>query len=151
MGYYMRYIMADNRVINLATLVDALKALDSAYAFHPDQVPDMGDLFYSGQKIAQMEINHPGEEIFEDDIAEFGDMLGTADDPLAQIVLNTLKNANLLLAVEAFWAEGRAEDTLTHLDPLWDWLFANRHGILQADGEGFYDASGLIVERNFTL
>jgi hypothetical protein len=32
------------------------------------------------------------------------------------------------------------------LSPLWDWLLANRSGLIQADGEGFYEGRNLILE-----
>jgi hypothetical protein len=35
---------------------------------------------------------------------------------------------------------------LKAIDPLWRWLHANRRGLLQADGEGYYDAKGLVLE-----
>ena len=35
---------------------------------------------------------------------------------------------------------------LQRLQPLWDWLFLFRSGVLHADGEGYYDADDLIVE-----
>jgi len=38
-----------------------------------------------------------------------------------------------------------AEQTLELLSPLWEWLLANRRGLIQADGEGFYDGQHLIL------
>ena len=38
------------------------------------------------------------------------------------------------------------EETLAKLDPLWQWLLANREGLLQAEGEGYYGATGLILQ-----
>jgi hypothetical protein len=151
MGYYMRYIMVDHRPINLAILSDVLRDIDAAYTLQPDEVPDIADLYYGGQRFAQLEINHPDEDIFQDDIDEFKDLVGSAADANARKVLDALTSATALIAVESFWEEGHAEETLAKLDPLWDWLFANRKGVLQADGEGFYDSSGFILERNFTL
>lgn len=151
MGYYMRYIMADERDITLADIEHALQAVDTAYALEPDQVPDIADVMYGGRQYAQIEINHPDEEIFEDDINEFKDLVGAGDDPNAALILNTLENATAIIAVEIFWETGQAEESLARIDPLWDWLFAARKGIAQADGEGFYDASGLILGRKFTL
>lgn len=36
--------------------------------------------------------------------------------------------------------------TLDTISPLWDWLFKNYHGIMQADGEGYYDADNQILQ-----
>lgn len=35
--------------------------------------------------------------------------------------------------------------TLDRLVPLWTWLQANRRGLIQADGEGYYDGQELIM------
>jgi hypothetical protein len=43
--------------------------------------------------------------------------------------------------------QGRSnEETLGLLAPLWDWLTTSRRGLVQADGEGFYDQGELILE-----
>ena len=34
---------------------------------------------------------------------------------------------------------GDHDDALDLLDSVWDWLFEHRSGLLQADGEGFYE------------
>jgi hypothetical protein len=151
MGYYMRYIMVDKQQITLTDLEVALRQIDPVYMLQADEVPEIADLFFADKRLAQIEINHSDEDIFEDDIFEFKDLVGSPNDANARKVLDALNNATALIAVECFWEEGQAEDTLGKLDPLWNWLFANRSGVLQADGEGFYDVSGLILERNFTL
>ncbi|MBZ0283329.1 MAG: hypothetical protein K8L97_21515 [Anaerolineae bacterium] len=152
MGYYMRYIATDTTTISLEVLEAALKLIDAAYAIKPDsQIDNLGDLFYGDMRMAQLEINVPDDDIFEDDINEFRDLVGTADEPGARQVLDVLEAATCMIAVEAFWEGENSEGTLAKLDPLWDWLFANRKGMSQADSEGFYDANGLILERRFML
>jgi hypothetical protein len=42
------------------------------------------------------------------------------------------------VAARVLWQGRRAEEALDLLDPLWDWLTASRHGLVQAHGEGFY-------------
>ncbi len=150
MGYYMRFIMTDGG-ITLPELHGIVQRINPAYTLQPDEVPDLADILYDNQRIAQLEINHPDEDIFEDDISEFKDLVGVPENANAQKVLDALNSATALIAIESFWEEGKADETLDKLDPLWDWLLTNRKGIVQADGEGFYDASGLLIERNFTL
>jgi hypothetical protein len=108
-------------------------------------------LLLGSQRLAIIEINRPGDDIFEDDLAEFMDMVGKGDLPGEVRVRETLTATRALVVIEAFWEGEDAESTLSKIDPLWDWLFANHTGLSQADAEGFYDASGLILERNFTL
>jgi hypothetical protein len=38
-----------------------------------------------------------------------------------------------------------AEQTLSLLDPLWHWLQEHHRGLVQADGEGFYEHQRLIL------
>jgi hypothetical protein len=147
----MRYIMSDPRPLSLLALHDALRHHDPNFALLPDQVADMADLLYAGYTLALIEINHAGEEIFADDLTEFKDLVGAPADRRARLVLDVLNQATAIIAVEAFWDEGRADDTLHKLESLWDWLFANRQGVLQADGMGFYNADDLILERKFML
>lgn len=152
MGYYMRYISTDEKVVTLSMLDAALKQADAAYTIRPDgQLENLGDLFCGETLLAQIEINLPEDDIFEDDIREFVDLVGKPDETGAQQVLDVLNGATFMVAVEAFWQGDDSESTLIKLDPLWDWLFANRKGISQADSEGFYDADRLILERHFML
>jgi hypothetical protein len=151
MGYLMRYITTDEHKITLPLIETALKQIDPAYAITNTEVDDLGDLVYGDMYCAIIEINHPGEEMFEDDLAEFKDIIGEGSSPKEQRVLQTLNNAKGLVVIEAYWQGSNSEATLARIDPLWNWLFANYAGISQADNEGFYDVGGLILERNFTL
>jgi hypothetical protein len=151
MGYLMRYIATDGREITLPMIEAALKTIDPAYAIVNVEVDDLGDLMYGDTQCAIIEINRPGDDMFEDDLAEFQDLVGKGDTGGEQVVRHTLTNATALIVIEALWKGEDAEPVLAKIDPLWDWLFANYAGLSQADSEGFYDSAGLILERNFTL
>lgn len=151
MGYLMRYISTDARPITLTLIETALKQVDSAYAIVNIEVDDLGDLMYGDTQCAIIEINRPGDDMFEDDLSEFQDLVGKGDSPGERLVRETLANATALIVIEALWQGENAEPVLTKIDPLWDWLFANYQGLSQADSEGFYDLAGLILERSFTL
>jgi len=151
MGYLMRYISTDKREITLPLIERALRQIDSAYAIANVEIDDLGDLMYGDTHFAIIEINRPGDDMFEDDLAEFRDLVGQGAGLSEARVREVLDNARALMVVEAFWQGDDAESTLAKIDPLWDWLFANYEGLSQADNEGFYDRSGLILERNFTL
>ncbi|MEO8611809.1 MAG: hypothetical protein ABI690_28175 [Chloroflexota bacterium] len=151
MGYLMRYIIADERPAALDEIESALQKIDSAYAITNIEVDDLGDLMLGTQRLAIIEINRPGDDIYEDDLAEFMDLVGQGASPDEVRVREVLTAAQALVVIEAFWEGEDAESTLTKIDPLWDWLFANYAGLSQADSEGFYDQTGLILERNFTL
>lgn len=151
MGYIMRYITGAARAVSLADIETALRQSDAAYAIVNTDIDDMGDLMYGDRRLGIIEINRPGEDIFEDDIAEFRDLVGGQDTPEQRRVLETLDHAQAIIAVEAIWPGAQAEPTLSRLDPLWDWLFATYPGLLQADNEGFYEGDELVLARRFTL
>jgi len=66
---------------------------------------------------------------------------GAAQSPVPAV----LNAASALLAVQVLWGSGDAESTLQRLDPIWTWLFQHRSGLMQADGEGYYDREGLVL------
>jgi hypothetical protein len=39
------------------------------------------------------------------------------------------------------------EITFSQIEPLWQWLFDHRSGLLQAEAEGYYDRTKLILEE----
>jgi hypothetical protein len=151
MGYLMRFISTDAGDITLAVIEIALKQVDPAYAIANGEIDDLGDLMYGETQVAIIEINRPGDDMFEDDLAAFKDMVGQGMKPNESLVRSALENATALIVIEATWEGDDAESTLAKIDPLWEWLFDNYQGLSQADNEGFFDQTGLILERNFTL
>ncbi|MCB9457637.1 MAG: hypothetical protein H6671_16750 [Anaerolineaceae bacterium] len=151
MGYYLRFITTSQQAITVPVIAAALQALDPAYTLAGDQVDGIADLLHGETFCGVLEINRPGDDIFEDDLREFRDMVGTGETEAERRVLAVLANAQAMVAVEAIWLGTDSASVLGRLDPLWDWLFAHYPGLLQADNEGFYDADDLILERNFML
>ena len=151
MGYYMRYIAADERPLNLGLIGETLRSIDPRYVLRATDLDELVEVLYDGTLYGQIEINAPGDELFEDDISAFMEMVGTATTQEERLVTATLTAATQIVAVEMFWEGTASEGTFAKFDPLWDWLFANRRGILQADTEGFYSADGLLVERKFMI
>lgn len=151
MGYTMRYITTEGHDISLSLIESALREMDAAYGVTNTDLPDLSDLMYGDTNLGLLEINRPGEDIFEDDLTEFRDLVGKCDSTEQQRVLDVLDRAQTMVVVEAMWQGTNAEPVLSRLDVLWDWLFAHYPGLLQADNEGFYEGDELILERRFTL
>jgi hypothetical protein len=150
MGYLMRFISTSEQIITLASIRVALKQIDPAYNITNDEIPDLGDLLYGEVRCGIVEVNRPSEDIFEDDLEAFRDML-KGDTLAEEQVRQVLNAANAMVVVEAFWEGANSEEILQRIDPLWDWLFTHYTGISQADSEGFYDLFGLILERKYTI
>ncbi len=151
MGYFMRYILADARPINFALIGETLAVLDPLYSLRATDLDELVEVLYDDQLYGQIEIDVPGDELFDDDLSAFTEMLGETTGAEEQLVAEILSEATQILAVEMFWEGENSEATYARFDPLWIWLFANRRGVLQADSEGFYGASGLLAERKFML
>jgi len=147
MGYYMRFILDDERHVSLDLFESALKAVDRAYAIERDEKDDIeGVLTYDGDVYGKIEINHPGDGLFDEEIEELIDKVNIAAGERKSKVLKVLSGAGNIIAVQVLFGERASEDTIDKISPLWEWLLANRGGLLQADDEGYYDREGLILE-----
>lgn len=144
----MRFVVADDKDISLSVINSGLKEKDAAYSVEfDDDADDAGDLTYNGDIYGTLEINRPGDGLFDEEIEELQEFLEDAEGERKSEVLQTLNDAKAIVALQVL-QQGRAtdEETLVRIDLLWEWLFANYKGLMQADAEGYYDASGLVVK-----
>jgi hypothetical protein len=141
MGYYMRFIYSDPTELTAEMIQRALKAIDEKYAVSAE-----GEMAYGGVAFGVLEINLPGTELFDEELDEFREEIEEEDEQQKAVVLKTLDAAQGILAVQVLSGGADAEQSLDWLEPLWDWLFENRNGLLQADLEGFYDKDGPVLE-----
>jgi hypothetical protein len=137
-GYYIRFLLEDDRPLSLEETMAGLRAVDPGFA-----LSGRGDLTRGGERLAQLEVSLPGSGLFEDEIEELRE---EAADAGGAEVAGRLGSVTAIVAARVLWQGRRAEEALDLLGPLWDWLTASRHGLVQADGEGFYDQGELILE-----
>jgi hypothetical protein len=144
-GYYMRYVSTDDRPITTAEIRDALVAAGTGYDVEIDDTA--ATIVHSGARIAHVEINVPGDGLFDEERHELDEFVMNADgDRWASArVRHVLGAAQAIVAAQVLFGTGDVKETLNLLDPLWEWFFRNRHGLLQADGEGYYDARGVVL------
>lgn len=140
MGYYMRFITTDENETTLSTLEEALKQIDPAYS-----ITASGELTHGDDLYGVIEINRPGDELFDEEIEELREIVEDVRGKRRADVLKTLGEATAIIAVQVLWEDRQPEATLEKLNPLWQWLFSHRTGLLQADDEGYYDARGLVL------
>lgn len=139
MSYYMRYIVTDDRPLSLSDLQAALTTVDADYS-----ITD-GELGHGAELYGEIEINVRGEELCDEELGELRDFVEEALGENKERVMEALRSANAMVVVRVLWQGRDSEPTLEKIAPLWQWLFSNREGLMQADGEGYYDASGLIL------
>lgn len=145
MGYYMRFIGMDERRTDAEQLKAALLAVGPGYDVHLED--NEAIVVHAGAIIAKLEINVPGDGLFDDEREELLTRVLDAhgDDAAKTRVVATLRGARVIVAAQVLYGTGDSETTLARLDPLWAWLFRNRRGLLQAEGEGYYDEFGLVL------
>jgi hypothetical protein len=143
----MRFITADEQDVSLSTLEAALKEIDAAYLIErDDESDDEGVLTYKGEVYGQIEVNQFGDGLFDEEVGELTEFAEGAEGAAKSGVLGVLNRARAIVAVRVPDRGGESGEALEKLDPLWQWLLANREGLLQADGEGYYGATGLILQ-----
>ena len=144
MGYYMRYIVADERPVSLNDVRKSLAKAGDTYEVDGDETE--ATIRYRGQPVGHLTLNVPGDDLFDEERDELVEFAEDGDGRGKQRVIDTLRAAKGIVAVQVLAGDGDTERTLAAIDPIWRWLHENRRGLLQADGEGYYDGDGLILE-----
>ena len=138
MGYYLRYLVGDRQPVRFADLVDAFGR--DGYGLEGDDA--QAAVLFRGDLACDISFNTPGDGLFEDEIQDLTEEAAEADGARRADVLGALNATNQIVAVQVLFA---ARQDPGVLDPLLTWLSANRVGLLQADGEGYYDGTELIL------
>jgi hypothetical protein len=139
-AYYMRYFMDGTAPITEKDIGDGLQKVDPAI-----RVEEGGDLYLGGSLLAHVEVNTPGDGLFEDELGEFLEKAEAAPRAPAQTrVVARLRATTAIVAVDVL-DHRDLDETLDLMDAIWDWLESNRDGLVHAQGEGFYAGKTLIL------
>jgi len=143
----MRFIQADDdpEEITLVGLKVALEQIDASCSIGvDDDASEEGDFRYDGEVYGEIEMNRPGDGLFDEELEELREEVEVSDSPNRRRILDALDNARAMVVVRVLWSGRESEETLEKIGLLWEWLLAHRRGILQTD-EGYFDDSGLIL------
>lgn len=152
MGYFMRFFVLDDRPVTFEAMAAALHEVDAAYTLVMDaQLDDFAELRYDGVLLAEVEIDAADDEILTEDRDELKTLLAHSQAANKTRVLEVLDAAKGAVVVEAHWQGTDSDPVLSKIDVLWDWLFAEYDGLLQMDGEGFWDDQDLILPMNVKI
>jgi len=136
----MRFFVEDGKPLTFEELSSGLRGIDPAFRIEAD-----GEVYRGDRLLGQAEISATGDELFQAEIDEFVEKIeDTEEDGKAELA-GRLKQVTAVLAVEVLMQGRTLAQTLDLLDPLWAWLLVHRRGLVQADGEGFYEGTELIL------
>jgi hypothetical protein len=138
MGYYLRFITTDTNLIDLVKIGQVLQSTDPKYAL--EIKGKNATLHYDNEAYADLEINLPGDELFEEEIEELLEFLEDVKSRKKKRIQTTLKEAKQIFAAQVVFGGREPEVTFDRIDPIWEHLFEHHKGLLQTDGEGYYDS-----------
>jgi hypothetical protein len=139
----MRYIVADEQPVNLEDIGTAFAKAGVEY--HVDGEETEVTITYEDRPIGHVTLNVPGDGLFEEERDELIEFAEEGNEAQKRRVIETLRTAREIVAVQVLFGSGDTDWTLDCLSPLWTWLQSNRRGLIQADGEGYYDGHDLIL------
>lgn len=145
MGYYMRFVIDDEKKIALSQVLRGLKDMDRRYRFDGwNQTRDSVDFYHGDELLGELDLYgiEPGEP--DEEIEDLIEDAHAAGGPHVDQIVSVLDEARNILAIRVLWQNREQEETLSRIDPLWDWLFAHYSGILHTDDGEFYNAEGLL-------
>jgi len=139
----MRYIVADEQPVSLQDIGKAFAEAGVEYDVHGKETEVT--ISYDGRLIGYITLNVPGDGLFEEERDELIEFAEDVNEAQKRRVIDTLCAAREIVAVQVLFGNGDTGWTLDRLSPLWTWLQSNRRGLVQADGEGYYDGHDLIL------
>jgi hypothetical protein len=139
MGYYLRFLSEDDRPLVLDEILSGLRKIDPRF-----QLADGGMLIRGNERLAQLDVSTVADGLFEEEIRELREEAGQGSATTGAVITR-LGSVTAILAAGVLLQARTTDQTFDLLSPLWDWLTANRRGLIHADGEGFYEGRELIL------
>ena len=138
LGYYMRFFATGEPSPTLKSVGEILTQA------HPDMEFTDATLHKQGIPYGALEVNVLGEEMFEEEREEFLADLADDDSPAAARVRQALHNCQASVVLQVLGGSLEPETVHSLFDILRETLSRESGGLMQADGEGFYDGPNLI-------
>lgn len=145
MSYHMRFFDLSPKPLTFAAIETALRVTDPGYRL--DANGAVASLWLSEKALGEMEIHAPGDGAFERVVGERVSALAASEDEYREAVEAALHSSRQLIEIRLDVLEEDLDDSLEAIDPLWDWLFDSREGLLHAEGEGYYQDGEMLLEE----
>lgn len=143
MSYHLRFLITDPGPLDFKDLSTSLRAVNRKYRLDMDD--GTGTLRLGNDVIGEVRLSTPDDDGFKDELAELEEAASEGSGDGEARVADALATVQTIFAVSVP-GKVRGREALESLDPVWEWLFGTRQGLLQADNEGYYDEDGLIFE-----
>lgn len=153
MSYYLRFFGL-GKPLDVSILADGVSQIDARVAFgrhEADVANPLSALIWfldAGSEpalLANLEINVPGDGLFEDEIEEFLDFAADGEGQRDHVI-DALQRCTFIVAIQCLFGDQDTDVALDRLGPVLTWLNHNLRGFSQADGEGFYLGHELVLK-----
>lgn len=143
--YTLRFLGTDARPLDFASLSAAVQRVDPRFRLvaNPAAVTREARLMLGRQALASLSLGPRAR--FTEQLEDLAERVREQAGRAGEGVLQRLSEVKWVLLVEMLGGGIDAEATLDRLDPLVSWVMAERAGLLQVDGEGFYDTGGPLL------
>jgi hypothetical protein len=140
----MRFISTDARRVTIAELDAALKQIVPMGNVRLAPPGEMyAEVDVNGEVHAELEINIPGDDIFKEELDELREPVEWySETPEKARVLHTLDHAQWIACFSLLKAGWKSN----YVDRLCDWLLEHYAGLLEIDGEGYFDRENIVLE-----
>lgn len=143
MSFNMIFILANKKKTTLLQIARGLKQTDAKYRFESEEY-----FLYGSELLGQIDIWRPEEKYFQDWIQAARDRartrIATHEAQVAEI-LRVFDRATGILFFNVLWEDRERVETIELYQPLWEWLFEHREGLLYVDSEGYWNVDELLL------
>lgn len=116
----MRYIVADEQFVSLQDIGKVFGEAGVEYDIDGEETE--ATIAYEGRPIGHVTLNVPGDGLFEDERDELIEFAEEGNETQKRRVIDTLRAAREIVAVQVLFGGGDTDWTLDCLSPLWTWL-----------------------------
>lgn len=138
MSFYIRYIINDDKAISLDAIEAGIESIDPKFRFSEwDRECEYAHLYHGNDLYGDLELYRLDQDEIDEAIEELIEETESAVEGDKDSVIDCLHNAKVMIISHV--NEQGEDDIIAAIAPLWGWLLDNYTGLLQADGEGYYD------------
>jgi hypothetical protein len=141
----MRFVLTDGDAPTLEAIEGMLKQRKPQYSIVREPGATVGDLFYRDEVYGEIGATSSTDETTAQYLVYLAELLPNAEEGDQAAVEVVLKKATGVVHFEFPTEEEPSAMAQDIIDPLWQWLYANRSGLLQVDDIGYFDKNGRVL------